>query len=190
MKDGDIFSVEVSPSKVNRTASLWPETNYQEVVSYMKVYRGNGGTNNNVTDIPAIEASLDANRTQIGAVEIDFSDALLIDKLPTYGRNDMSQLHVTASNTLPQGDASEKVPFLIASLRLKTEMDSETIHGSPSSSAWLHNGITNPYATTGITDSNGNAVDQDEGDRTHQYELTWEPMTSWKCRFSNAASLL
>lgn len=84
----------------------------------------------------------------------------------------MSQLEVTAANNLPQGNATEKQPFLIASLRLKTEQDSDLINNS-SSSQWLHNGITNQYFTNGLKD------DQSENEKTHQYEFTWEPMTSW-----------
>ncbi|MBK1855496.1 hypothetical protein JO972_11045 [Verrucomicrobiaceae bacterium 5K15] len=172
VKLGDVYSVRVSPAKVQRTGSLWPETNNKEIVSYLKMYRGDGGSDSNVSDVDAFASTLDENRIQIGAIEIDLPDETSMEaKLPSFDTNQMSRMTVTGANLKPQGDASEKVPFLIASLRLKTEQDSDTVAGSPNGSMWLHNGITNPYFSMGI--------DQDEHERFHQYELTWEPMTSW-----------
>ena len=179
VKIGDVYSVEVGPAKVDRTQSLWPETNNKEVVSYLKIFKGDGNSdpsldNSAVSDIDAYEIELNKTRKQIGAIEIDIPDANEMEKkLPSFGQNDMSRLTVTDSNNLPQGDATEKVPFLIASLRLKTEQDSSLLEGAPNSSVWLHNGVTNPYFSTGL-DS-----DQDENEKSHQYELTWEPMNSW-----------
>tara|TARA_B110000977_G_scaffold152638_1_gene193856 strand:- start:2232 stop:3677 length:1446 start_codon:yes stop_codon:yes gene_type:complete len=66
------------------------------------------------------------------------------------------------------------VPFLNASLRLKTEQDSNDINvDNPNSSLWLHNGITNPYFSMGIPG------DQNENEKSHQYELTWTGMADW-----------
>ncbi|MEJ6570749.1 MAG: hypothetical protein QNL01_01865 [Akkermansiaceae bacterium] len=173
VKYGDTYSVEVSPAKVNRTTSLWPETNNKEIVSYLKIYRGDGGSNTNVSDMDAYEITLNQNRKQVGAIELDLpGNPVDWTNIPSYGRSDMSQLTVTPENNLPQGNATEKVPFLIASLRLKTEQDSDAINSS-SSSMWLHNGITNQYFTNGLSG------DQSENEKTHQYEFTWEPMTSW-----------
>ena len=172
VKLGDVYSVQVGASKVDRTKSLWPETNNQEIISYLKVFKGDGGEENNVSDVDSFEAELNKNRKQIGAVEIDLSDAgSIAKKLPNFEMDEMSRLTVSMDNLKPQGDASEKVPFLIASLRLKTEQDSDSIAGSANSSLWLHNGITNSYFSMGL--------DQDENEKSHQYELTWEPMTSW-----------
>jgi len=173
VQEGDIYAVEVSPAKVNRTTSLWPETNDEEIVSYLKIYRGDGGAQSNVSNVDAYENTLNQNRNQVGAIEIDLAgDPSTWSNLPSYGKSDMSQLEVTAANNLPHGNATEKQPFLIASLRLKTEQDSDLINNS-SSSQWLHNGITNQYFTNGLKD------DQSENEKTHQYEFTWEPMTSW-----------
>lgn len=172
VKLGDVYSVQVSPAKVARTSSLWPETNNKEVVSYLKIFKGDGGANSNVTNVDTYETILKQNRKQIGAIEIDIPDAAAMAKrLPSFGQNEMSRLTVTTENNKPQGVATEKVPFLIASLRLKTEQDSSLLEGEPNSSVWLHNGITNPYFSSGL--------DQNEHEKSHQYELTWEPMTSW-----------
>jgi hypothetical protein len=97
-------------------------------------------------------------------------------QLPSFPRSSMSQLTIDASKFPGQNDADfthYKQPFLIASLRLKTEQDSEILNGSPSGSLWLHNGPTNNYFTAGLKD------DQSFSEKGHQYELTWEPMTTW-----------
>lgn len=173
VQEGDLYAVEVSPAKVNRTTSLWPETNGEEIIAYLKIYRGDGGSQSIVSDVDAYENTLNENRRQVGAIEIDLAGIPSSwNNLPSYGKFDMSQLTVTATNNLPQGDATEKQPFLIASLRLKTEQDSASINNS-SSSQWLHNGIANQYFTNGLSG------DQNENEKTHQYEFTWEPMTSW-----------
>jgi len=174
VKLGDVYSVQVGPSKVDRTQSLWAETNNKEVVSYLKIYKGDGGSNSNVADVEEYEDKMNLTRKQIGAIEIDIPDPTeMAKRLPSFGQDDMPRLTVTAQNNLPQGNATEKVPFLIASLRLKTEQDSSILEGAPNSSMWLHNGIINPYFSTGLHE------DQNENERSHQYEFTWEPMTSW-----------
>ena len=175
VKLGDKYAVRVTPAKVDRTTSLWPETNNQEIVSYLKIFRGDGGTDNNVSDMDAYEVRLNQNRKLVGAIEIDLpGSGSSWANLPTIEFNDLPQLTVTDGNTLPQGNATEKKPFLIASLRLKTEQDSNILSGKPNSSLWLHNGITNQYFTNGLDG------DQSEPEKAHQYELTWERMLNWK----------
>ena len=179
---GDVYSVEVSSSKVNSSinSSSFLETNDQEIAAYLKVFQRDGGSLINTSGLGNVKRQLDQSRTQIGAIELDLSDAAMANQLPTYGPNDMSQLTIPADITTIDGNIlNGKVPFLIASLRLKTEQDSNDLSGNPNASQWLHNGITNSYFSTGITDNSGNLVDQNEHEKTHQYELTWEPMTSW-----------
>ena len=178
----DVYSVRVSASKVNSSinSSSFLETNDQEIAAYLKVFQGDGGSLSNTSGLGNVKRQLDQSRTQIGAIELDLSGAAMANQLPTYGPNEMSQLTIPADITTIDGNILlGKVPFLIASLRLKTEQDSNDLSGNPNASQWLHNGITNSYFSTGITDSSGNPVDQNEHEKTHQYEMTWEPMTSW-----------
>ncbi|WP_018970824.1 hypothetical protein [Rubritalea marina] len=181
-KTGDTFGVGVSPAKVERTTSFWPETNNRELVTYMKIFRGDGGNHGTVTNVDSYEDSLNQNRTQIGAVEIDMESNKMEDMLPSWGPDELSTFYVTDANRTTQGVANfpqYKQPFLIASVRLKTERDSYDIDGSPTASQWLHNGITNTYFTNGITDGSNDPTDQNENESSHQYEITWEKMTSW-----------
>jgi len=172
---GDEFSVRVSSSKVNSsTGSSFLETNDQEIAAYLKVFQGDGGNVTNSSGLGDIKRDLDDNRTQVGAIEIDLSSADMTDLLPMYGPNEMSKVRIpTNIATMNSNILEAKQPILIASLRLKTEQDSQSLSGSPNASMWLHNGVTNPYFSNGLTQ------DQDEVERTNQYELTWEPMTSW-----------
>lgn len=178
---GDVYSVEVSASKVNSTvnSSSFLETNDQEIAAYLKVFQKDGGSLSNTSGLGDVKRKLDQSRTEIGAIELDLSDAAMTNQLPTYGPNEMSQLRIPPREEINGNILLGKVPFLIASLRLKTEQDSNNLRGNPNASQWLHNGITNSYFSTGITDNGGNPVDQNEHEKTHQYELTWEPMTSW-----------
>ncbi len=172
---GDVYSVEVSAAKVNSSvnSSSFLETNDQEIAAYLKVFQGDGGNLSNTTGLGDVKRLLDQRRTQIGAIEMDLSDAAMASLLPTYGPDEMSKLTIPALADINGNILQGKVPLLIASLRLKTEQDSDAIDGQPNASLWLHNGIANPYFTAGITG------DQSEHEKTHQYELTWEPMTSW-----------
>ena len=178
---GDVYSVGVSASKVNSSvnSSSFLETNDQEIAAYLKVFQRDGGSLSNTSGLGDVKRDLDQRRTQVGAIELDLSDAALTTQLRTYGPNEMSQLTIPAIIDIDGNILNGKVPFLIASLRLKTEQDSNNLSGNPNASQWLHNGITNSYFSTGITDDSGNLVDQNELEKTHQYELTWEPMTSW-----------
>jgi len=169
---GDVYSVGVSASKINSAGFL--ETNGQEIAAYMKVFQGDGGDFSAGTALDTVRGELDENRIEIGAIELDLTDSGMGDKLPNYGPDKMSHLTIpTLTADIPSSKADGKVPLVIASLRLKTEQDSGVIDGQPNASMWLHNGIANPYFTAGIDD------DQKEEEKTHQYELTWEPMTSW-----------
>ena len=180
IKFGDRYRVEVSPAKVNRVSSF-AETNDREIVAYMKFYRGDGGVpHNTISDpktIDKYEAKMDLTRKEVGVVEIDLPAGELENSLPSYGMTEMSEMEVREDNSAFQGPSLHKIPYLIASLRLKTEQDSDT--DGNAGAMWLHNGVTNPYFTTGIPDSDGNPVDQNEHPRSHQYEIVWEPMTSW-----------
>ena len=172
--------MEVSPAKINRNTSF-AETNNEEIVAYMKVFQGDAGDGNRkarqTSNLSSFQNWLSDRRTHVGAVEINMPDSELGAALGSYGINDMSQLTIIASEFPNQGAPGfydYKQPFLIASLRLKTESDSDGLVGQPNGSVWLHNGITNQYFTNGLKD------DQDvQFAGMHQYELTWEPMTSW-----------
>jgi hypothetical protein len=180
IKFGDRYRVEVSPAKVNRATSF-AETNDREIVAYMKFYRGDGGSpHGTISDpktIDKYEAKMDLTRKLVGVVEIDLPVGELENSLPSYGMTEMPEMEVREDNSAFQGPSLHKIPYLIASLRLKTEQDSDT--DGNAGAMWLHNGVSNPYFTTGIPDSDGNPVDQNEHPRSHQYEIVWEPMTSW-----------
>jgi hypothetical protein len=167
---GDVISARVSAAKVDRGGSS-PETNDQEVAAYLKLFQGDGGDlhQNPALTPEQIKRLLDGRRNPIGGIEIDLLN--MADNLPFYGPNEMSQLTIPLS--INANIYKGKVPLLIASLRLKTEQNSNDIGGSPNASFWLHNGIANTYFSSGISG------DQDEDEKTHQYELTWEPMTGW-----------
>ena len=170
LKATDVVTLSVRARKVSRADTGFEETNDEEIAAYLKVFQGDGGTHSLGDNI---EEELDLERTQVGAVELGLSAATLAVNLPNIGPSEMptyTPIHVTTHSKAYLG----KVPFLNASLRLKTELDSNIITSKPNSSLWLHNGMTNPYFTTGITG------DQDEPEKTHQYELTWTGMTSWK----------
>ena len=185
----DVYSVKVSPERLDRSDEMWPETNQQEVSAYMKVYRGDGGSylfNGYASaDLEGFQNLLDTNRTQVGAVEIDMDSVTLATKLDTSEATDLATLVCNEQDIrseLAQYPLGLKQPFLIASLRLKSEKinpDPDDLAKNPASPVWLHNGITNQYFTSGIKDDDGNSVDQLEDDRSHQYEFTWQPMTSW-----------
>ena len=185
---GDVIGVEVSPAKIDRNTSF-AETNDEEIVAYMKVFQGDAGDGDaearQTSNLSSFQNWLSDRRTHVGAVEINMPDSELGAALGSYGINDMSQLTVFANElpNQPKGNSSDadkkafssfKRPFLIASLRLKTESDSDGLVGQPNGSVWLYNGITNQYFTNGLKD------DQDvQFAGMHQYELTWEPMDSW-----------
>ena len=174
---GDTIGVEVRSAKIDRNASF-VETNNEEIVSYLKVFMGDAGANTSITSLSGFQNWLSERRTHIGGVEINMSDTDLNAKLPYNNVSNMTSFTLM-SNEFPIQDSnnpdfwSYKTPFLIASLRLKTEQDSEILAGSPSGSLWLHNGPTNNYFTAGLKD------DQSFSEKGYQYELTWEPMTSW-----------
>lgn len=160
VKAGD--SIGVSVSTANANIDNLSETNNDEVTAYLKYYVESDG------QTQGSEPPL------VGAIELDYGDdeARL---LPSYSQRDLPLIRVPGGMTNIQGDSSKqppppncrhKEPFLIASMHLKTEQDSR----EPSRS-WLHNSPTNLYATSGI--------DQDEQERHHQYEFSWESMTDW-----------
>jgi Tfp pilus assembly protein PilX len=167
LKADDDVTMAVRAGKVSRAGTGFVETNDEEIASYLKVFQGDGGAHS----LGVTKTVLDQNRTQVGAIELDLADlsqnlpSILPSDLPTY----TPPANVPAHWLAYQG----KVPFLNASLRLKTELGSNDINSAPNSSLWLHNGVTNPYFTTGITG------DQNEHEKSHQYELTWTGMTSW-----------
>ena len=166
----DDISLEVRSRKVVRAGTGKAETNGEEIAAYLKVYQGDGGTGYSHTD-PNVIAKIDAKRTQVGALELDMSDNELNLKLPYISRNELPTMRPTV--TTHGQPYLGKQPFLVASLRLKTELDSSSVAGSPNASLWLHNGITNPYFTAGMDQL---------GDRhasAFQYEMTWEPLLSW-----------
>ena len=167
---GDVISARVSAAKLNRGGSF-PETNDQEISAYLKLFQGDGGNHhqNPALNPEQIKRRLDGERNPIGGIEVDLLN--MANNLPTFGPNEMSHLPIPLN--INSDIRVGKEPLLIASLRLKTEQDSDIIGGSPNASFWLHNGIANTYFSSGISD------DQDEDEKTHQYELTWEAMTSW-----------
>ena len=157
-----------SNTAVGREMTGFEETNNEEVAAYLKVFQGDGGDIWGRRTEPAAiqEAALDVNRTQVGAIELDLAD--LAKNLPDIEKETFRTF------IPPVSGSSGRMPFLNASLRLKTEQDSDGINGDkPNSSLWLHNGVTNPYFTSGITG------DQNEDPKSHQYELTWTAMSSW-----------
>ena len=171
---GDVVTLAVRSRKVVRvdTDTGFAETNNEEIAAYLKVFQGDG-------EIGATSVILDQNRTQVGAIELDLAN--LSTNLPDIEPLDLPTYTLTENMIQSWGNANlGKVPFLNASLRLKTESDSDGINADrPNSPLWLHNGVTNPYFTTGIPDENGNLVDQKEDPKSHQYELTWTRMLSW-----------
>jgi hypothetical protein len=168
---GNVVTLAVRARKVVRQGTGFAETNNEEIAAYLKVFQGDGGTG-------ATSVILDRKRIQVGAIELDLAD--LSTNLPDIEPLDLLMYTLTKEMIQSWGNASlGKVPFLNASLRLKTENDSDTINSQPNASLWLHNGVTNPYFTTGIPDLDGNLVDQNEDPKSHQYELTWTGMTSW-----------
>ena len=171
IEHSDVVNLEVRARKVNRAGTGFVETNNSEIASYLKIFQGDGGEHSYPLN-PNLEQILDENRTQIGAIELDLAQTALSGNLPDLARDQF--VTYRPNNATVHGEANQgKVPFLIASLRLKTEQDSDSLAGSPNSSHWLHNGPTNNYFTAGLKD------DQSFSEKGHQYELTWEPMTSW-----------
>jgi hypothetical protein len=182
VKPGEVITTRVSAAKVppstlaTSTGSGILETNNEEPAAYLKFFRGDGGTHPLSTDLNTIKRLLDDDdpatktRTQIGAIEFNIADADLSTSLPTIEPDDMHEFTVPALTPTPGPYYDNKEPLLIASIRLKTEQDYNE-NNANSSSMWLHNGITNPYFTNGL--------DQGELEQTHQYELTWEALTSW-----------
>ncbi|MEO1857338.1 MAG: hypothetical protein ABGY95_08270, partial [Rubritalea sp.] len=192
----DTIKTRISPAKLdsgNEEFKVFPELNNQEPAAYLKFYTGtvgrlhddNGGTNATPT-IQELKRAADANpnRVQIGAIEWDTND--LAAHLPTLEYGDVPFLTFGGEPEIRKfnntddpesNDRDNKVPLLIASMRLKTEQDSNT-HNSNMSSMWLNNGIMNPYFSNGF--SNGSTDDQNVNLKTHQYEVTWEPFTGWE----------
>ena len=169
LKADDVVTLAVRARKVSRLGTGFEETNGGEIAAYLKVFQGDGGTQSLGANI---EQQLDLTRTQVGAIELDLAD--LSVNLPDIGPLDLPIYIPNEQFVTTHGAANiGKVPFLNASLRLKTENDSNDIISEPNSSLWLHNGVTNPYFTTGITG------DQNELEKAHQYELTWTGMTDW-----------
>jgi hypothetical protein len=172
LKGDDKVTMAVRARQVLRSGQEagFDETNNEEIAAYLKIFQGDGGKGHSLDS--NIEQALDKNRTQVGAIELDLAN--LSANLPDIGQSELPTYIPNEQFVTTHGNANiGKVPFLNASLRLKTENDSNDIISAPNSSLWLHNGVTNPYFTTGI------AGDQNEHEKSHQYELTWTKMASW-----------
>ena len=183
----DVVTLEVQAGNVERVGTGFDETNNEEISAYLKVFQGWGGT---LPDNSGDSDKLDKTRKQVGAIELDLSASSLSKNLkfiesinlPTYQPPSTLDRVFNYNNRNDPNNPSPthgrpyigKVPFLNASLRLKTEQDSNDINvDNPNSSLWLHNGITNPYFSMGIPG------DQNENEKSHQYELTWTGMADW-----------
>lgn len=180
LQDGDRVSVRVSSGRSPRSGygstPTIPELNDTEVASYLKVYQGFGTSRFPISNVDAFKTELNRDRTLVGAIEFDLTDDELTDYLPTIEPDAMRQWTVNLANLEPRNKETGrfKEPFLIASLRLKTEQDSRAPDLNPNTTPiWLHNGLANPYFTNGIDG------DQNVDFKALQYELTWEPMTDW-----------
>ena len=160
VKAGDTIALAVSPASAN--IDKFSETNGEEITSYLKYYVESDG------QTQGSEPPL------VGAIELDY-DTEESRLLPSYSPRDLPSIVVPGGMTNIQGDSSKsppppncrhKEPFLVASMHLKTAQDSR----EPSRS-WLHNSPTNLYASAGL--------DQEEDEKHHQYEFSWEAMTDW-----------
>lgn len=167
----DVIKLRVKARHVNRAGTGNGETNNTETAALLKVFQGDGG-HVPFSSKTEMEAILNSRRTHVGSIELDLP--ALTENLPNIGENELLQ-YVYNGNSAQHGQPWKgRKPFLNASLRLKTELDSDTVGGKPNAAQWIHNGVTNPYFSMGI------AGDQDGIDpKAHQYELTWTPMTSW-----------
>jgi len=187
---GNEILFSVFPMKFPLDTVNMPELNDTAIDFHLKIYKvkedpdtGQLYTDDQITFDPTGKNSniddpiygLDPLRIQVGSVELNLSSqAELENNLPSYGRSELPPF--TMANPTGRLDTDTKSPFLVASLRLKTELDSSVTHNPANGSPWLHNGITNMYFTDGVPrddDSTGQLTAQSN----HQYELTWEPST-------------
>lgn len=157
MRKNDKIWIEVKAAKAGVSSDPPPflaQTNDKEIASFMKFVIYDSGNN------PKL----------VGGVELDYTSSQMSKNLPDIAKEDLPS-YTPSPELIARGAGSTasvfyKRPFLIASLNLKTEEDSE----DPSKS-WIHNSPINTYASSG--------VDQLESPAAHQYELTWKPMTGW-----------
>ena len=72
------------------------ETNDEEIVAYLKTFQGDGGRASlpSTTDLQTYQNDLNANRVQVGAIEIDLTDSDLQSRLPSYAVDEMAQLMI------------------------------------------------------------------------------------------------
>lgn len=153
VKPGDVIQFAVKPARGG--IDTLDELGNKEVSAYLKFY---------------MESVEDGDFS--GAIEVDLG-AKEFGELPSFGPPELPALIVPGN--LPTGSTVQgqqapamqnKEPFLIASLHLKSGLDSR--HPARS---WLQNAPTNQFASMGL--------DQPEDSRFHQYEFAWEPMTDW-----------
>ena len=163
-----------------------PETN-GEITAFLKIYTGEGSTDGRdlttSADVDNALNDLEAARTYVGSIEVDIPVDELESHLPTYPLGELADLTVEggvglrSTGSSPglvkagQSDSDLKQPFLVTSIRLKTEEDINQ-EADNNSSIWIHNGITNSYFSNGIEG------DQQVDLKNLAYEITWEGITS------------
>jgi len=179
--DGEFASVAARSGTVTQGGGLL-DFNRESPAAYINIYLGDGGdvapASKSETDYDRMLDDLFKNggRQPIGSIALTPNNLntimpdIPVEDTPTYE----IQTYATAGNQW-EDFYSEKVPMVIASLRLKSEQGSNNVGaaGASTSRQWLNNGITNTYAVNGFSE------DQDIDSQNMQYELTWEPMTDW-----------
>lgn len=157
VKANDLIQIEVKPlrAQVDKPA----ETGGKEISGLMKYYIG-----------PPNAPQL------VGGIEFDYGDqegahldAFEKEDLPSFVVSSNIPKGIKADDyqgTKPPAVVRFKEPFLISTFQLKSERDSKF-----PSRGWIHNSPVNPYASTGL--------DQTEPWANHQSELKWEVMTDW-----------
>ena len=152
------------------------ETN-GEITAFLKIYTGQASADGEqLTTEAAVDGALadfEQQRTYIGSIEVNIPAADLEDHLPTFPLGELADLRVEGGEAIvaSQSNSDDKQPFLVTSIRLKTEEDINQ-EADNNSSIWIHNGITNSYFTNGIEG------DQDVDPKNLAYEITWEELTS------------
>ena len=184
--EDQVFRVAVRAATANSNPAP-PETN-GEITAFLKIYTGEGSTNGSTVstsaDVDNALADLEEERTYVGSIEVDIPVDELESHLPTYPLGELADLTVEGGVPLTslgssiagslkagQGDSDGKQPFLVTSIRLKTEEDINQ-EADNNSSIWIHNGITNSYFSNGIEG------DQQVDLKNLAYEITWEGITS------------
>ena len=169
-----VFGVAVRAATAESNPSP-PETN-GEITAFLKIYTGEGPVGgsdvNTSADVDNALADLEAARTYVGSIEVDIPVDELESHLPTYPLGELADLIIAPGDTsADQNNSDSKQPFLVTSIRLKTEEDINQ-EADNNSSIWIHNGITNSYFSNGIEG------DQQVDLKNLAYEITWEGLTS------------